>query len=692
MNKRFPWFETLLIVVFMSANVYAAFSDAYNLPNRWFIRDDAYYYFKVAQNISEGHGSTFDGIHSTNGYHPLWMLVCIPIFALARFDLILPLRVLVIVTGVFQIATAILLYRLVRLAISPIAGMLAGIYWAFDSYFLVFLYKTGVESGIAVFFIVLLLYLLCRDAKIWREEKIQLVRVGWLAVIATLMTFGRLDLIFFALFIGIWIIFRHFPLRYLLPLDVLATFTSMIVVFLIRMGISSYYDVASLALIMAVVGTIVKIPAFYVFGLYRSPSEWKPFTLVKNLGISVIVSSLILYIILLVAASLHLVSAVSRAILLMDAALTFGFVFLIRFAVYVFRSNIPAAEAMSPLKQLKAHWKDWTKEGSTYYGILGGCLSIYMLWNKLAFGTFSPVSGDVKHWWGSFAVNVYGGAAKSMLSFLALNPYGDFNAWQPFSTMLSDWTNGVLYNEGTGFGNPKWQQNFMMIVAGAFIAGCLILLIRRTRTRRAVIQAGLIPLFVGSWFQIFAYNVTGYASLKEWYWLTEPILLILGLALLISVAYDVLLKRWLATRMLMWVIIALFGLRLSLSYLQDTYALNPYGQNPANAAYADVVPFLEKSTPPGAVIGMTGGGNVGYFIHDRTVVNMDGLINSSQYFEALRNAKGGDYLYNSGMRYVFANPSLLSALPYRGQYVDRLEPLYSWGGKDLMRLLPTPAQ
>src|SRR5512143_1347726 len=141
MKKRIPWFEIALMTVYLSATFYAAFSDAYNLPNRWFTRDDAYYYFKVAQNISEGHGSTFDGMHPTNGYHPLWMLICIPIFALARFDLILPLRLLAIVTGLLQIATALLLYHLIRRAISRPVGMLAAIFWAFNTYILLFLYK-----------------------------------------------------------------------------------------------------------------------------------------------------------------------------------------------------------------------------------------------------------------------------------------------------------------------------------------------------------------------------------------------------------------------------------------------------------------------------------------------------------------------------------------------------------------------
>ncbi|RIK27074.1 MAG: hypothetical protein DCC54_04475, partial [Anaerolineae bacterium] len=76
-------FEISLVVIVMAIHLYAALSEAHNFATSWFIRDDAYYYFKVAQNISEGLGSTFDGINPTNGYHPLWMLVCIPIFALA---------------------------------------------------------------------------------------------------------------------------------------------------------------------------------------------------------------------------------------------------------------------------------------------------------------------------------------------------------------------------------------------------------------------------------------------------------------------------------------------------------------------------------------------------------------------------------------------------------------------------------
>ena len=42
--------------------------------------DDAYYYFGVARSLAAGAGSTFDGINATNGYHPLWCWLLVPLF------------------------------------------------------------------------------------------------------------------------------------------------------------------------------------------------------------------------------------------------------------------------------------------------------------------------------------------------------------------------------------------------------------------------------------------------------------------------------------------------------------------------------------------------------------------------------------------------------------------------------------
>ncbi len=37
--------------------------------------DDAFYYLIIARNFAQTGVPTFDGMHATNGFHPLWMLL-----------------------------------------------------------------------------------------------------------------------------------------------------------------------------------------------------------------------------------------------------------------------------------------------------------------------------------------------------------------------------------------------------------------------------------------------------------------------------------------------------------------------------------------------------------------------------------------------------------------------------------------
>src|SRR3990172_10635155 len=69
--------------------------------------DDAFYYFKTAQNIVIENKSTFDGINPTNGYHPLWMACIIPIFYLTigkgelSIHLVMTLQVIILTLIIF---------------------------------------------------------------------------------------------------------------------------------------------------------------------------------------------------------------------------------------------------------------------------------------------------------------------------------------------------------------------------------------------------------------------------------------------------------------------------------------------------------------------------------------------------------------------------------------------------------------
>lgn len=75
--------------------------------------DDAFYYFQVARHVVRGDGFTFDGLHATNGFHPLWMFVLLPVFRFARGDL-LPLRAVIVLESALVGLAVAVVYRTLR--------------------------------------------------------------------------------------------------------------------------------------------------------------------------------------------------------------------------------------------------------------------------------------------------------------------------------------------------------------------------------------------------------------------------------------------------------------------------------------------------------------------------------------------------------------------------------------------------
>jgi GNAT superfamily N-acetyltransferase len=80
------------------------------LAPRRFPTDDSFFYLQVARNIVAGHGSTFNTVTPTNGYHPLWMGVCVVAEAVARGDRDLVLRIVFAIQAALA-AGALLLFR-----------------------------------------------------------------------------------------------------------------------------------------------------------------------------------------------------------------------------------------------------------------------------------------------------------------------------------------------------------------------------------------------------------------------------------------------------------------------------------------------------------------------------------------------------------------------------------------------------
>jgi hypothetical protein len=123
--KRFDWFEIALIVAVMSISLYAAFSDGTEpghgagSPATTPITTSRSPRTSARDTAAPSTGSTRRMAIIPSGW------VCIPIFALARFDLILPLADPVPVMSGLSVATAILLYRLIGRVIAPAIGAIA---------------------------------------------------------------------------------------------------------------------------------------------------------------------------------------------------------------------------------------------------------------------------------------------------------------------------------------------------------------------------------------------------------------------------------------------------------------------------------------------------------------------------------------------------------------------------------------
>ncbi len=198
------WLEIGLAAVFILAGLLIAFGYQYSVLD-WFLTDDAFYYFKIAQNIAEGHGSTFDGVNLTNGYHPLWLLLNVPVFALARFDLILPLRIVILISAGLGAAAAVVFYRLLRQTLEKQIAIIVVVLWAFS--WMLFRRTTmgGMESILSAFFILLLWY---RVVQMNRQQQVSLRQIWMVGVIAVFTFLSRLDNIFLVFFAGIWVWLR----------------------------------------------------------------------------------------------------------------------------------------------------------------------------------------------------------------------------------------------------------------------------------------------------------------------------------------------------------------------------------------------------------------------------------------------------------------------------------------------------
>ncbi|MGH9617475.1 MAG: hypothetical protein ACRD28_12105, partial [Acidobacteriaceae bacterium] len=107
-----------------------------------FFADDSFFYLQVGRNFALGHGSTFNRLMPTNGYHPIWMLLCAAVYR------VFPNRII----GFHLIAALIVLLNiLVLLAAAKLLRNLRAPAWVAWTILVPFLFglQLGTESSLS---------------------------------------------------------------------------------------------------------------------------------------------------------------------------------------------------------------------------------------------------------------------------------------------------------------------------------------------------------------------------------------------------------------------------------------------------------------------------------------------------------------------------------------------------------------
>lgn len=556
-------FEIWIFVIIFLIHAYVAFAPANSLMN-WYTTDDAFYYFKTAQNIGLGQDISFDGISRTNGFHPLWMIICVPIFLLANINLMLPLRVVVLLAGCMNAVTVILIFRMFQRNGAFFAGITAALLWAFSIQVHSFTVTLGMESTVNALTLALLIYHAAKLDIKKAEGKLHESDFLVLGITAIFTFLSRIDNGFVIAAVLIWVLIKH----------------------------------------------------------------W------NSLGVG-----------------------------------------------------------SESLKQT------WTRRFFIALRIgmpVGIVLLMYLGFNQLYFGSSLPVSGQIKRWWGTLPNTVYGFPVDNYLVFLThlITPQVNIGPW----FLATEIPHAIARFFETVFQLPQddktIHRSFVLAISLILAASSTIIMgINWKRTRHLIDRLYLIPFFIGCMAQITSYKSTTYIETLTWYWVGEMVLITLAVGVLFDGIFYWLEKKRVSIPIIRTGLIV-FALILIIPFLTYIYNFIPYSVDPKyDNAYLNGARALEQYTEPGATIGTTGGGIVAYFINDRTIINLDGLINSPEYFQRMRRGKTTEFFDRIGLDFVYGNIYMITESdPYARMFSDRVELIGTVEGASLFRYLPLNPQ
>lgn len=163
-----------------------------------YVTDDMFYYLSAARNVAEGHLLSFDGRSPTNGYHPMWMGICVLLELVIGNKPELVVHIALMICAAFFITTGWLLYRTIRIAAGERLALIAGALFLCN-YRMMTIALSGLESALyGLSIAVLLSWLVGRGAAGLRSVRDAVI----LGLLLSLTYWSRLD----ALLLGVCVL------------------------------------------------------------------------------------------------------------------------------------------------------------------------------------------------------------------------------------------------------------------------------------------------------------------------------------------------------------------------------------------------------------------------------------------------------------------------------------------------------
>jgi hypothetical protein len=195
-----------------------------------YVMDDMFYYLTAARNIADGRNPPFavslDGRNPTNGFHPLWMAICVGIETVVSSSPDIAFRVALMLCALLFVATGWLLYGIVRRTAGETPALVVGALFLCN-YRMATLGLSGLETSLYGLSIVVLLGWLTRRGadglRSWRDAVV-------LGLLLAFTYWSRLDALLLGVFVclGMLLLTSGRPLSARLALVSVAGAVSMI--------------------------------------------------------------------------------------------------------------------------------------------------------------------------------------------------------------------------------------------------------------------------------------------------------------------------------------------------------------------------------------------------------------------------------------------------------------------------------